>query len=166
MAKRTNSDLQNFTQKTKDRATQTHTKNQGWTRIFSKGKPFGSTCDFRRLSLVINSMMKNVSHECGNNRIVTNEKHRYSVTINQIMMATVKLRWTHLHDIILPRTQMHVDNLFFGQYFFFFFSENIIMPFIYSLKTFYMLFPLINCATLWRTHTKYCISELCWLFSY
>ena len=51
-----------------------------------------STCDIRRLSLVINSMMKNVSHECGNNRIVTNEKHRYSVIINQIMMATVKLR--------------------------------------------------------------------------
>ena len=37
-----------------------------------------STCDIRRLSLVINSMMKNVSHECGNNPIVTNEKHRYS----------------------------------------------------------------------------------------
>ena len=57
---------------------------------------------------------------------------------------------------------MHVDSLFFGQYFIYFFiSEDIIMPFIYSLKTFYVRFPLINCATLWRTQTKYCISELC-----
>jgi len=39
--KGTNSDLQNTTQKTTDRATRTHpNKNRGWTQVLRKGKQF------------------------------------------------------------------------------------------------------------------------------
>jgi hypothetical protein len=37
--KRTNTDLQNITQKTKDRVTRTLTKIRGWTQVLRKGNP-------------------------------------------------------------------------------------------------------------------------------
>jgi len=39
-SKGTINDLQNITQKTKDRVTRTSPKNRGWTQILRKGKQF------------------------------------------------------------------------------------------------------------------------------
>ena len=50
--KRTNNDLQNITQKTKDRAARIPLKSRGEIRCSGKVNSFCSTCDTRRNTLV------------------------------------------------------------------------------------------------------------------
>ena len=50
--KRTNNDLQNTTQKTKDWATRTQLKTEAWTRVLRKGSISCSTCGTRHVTFV------------------------------------------------------------------------------------------------------------------
>jgi hypothetical protein len=60
MAKRTNNDLQNITQKTKDRATRTPLKTMGELMCSRRVSSFCSTSGTRRATLVTNLV---ISHE-------------------------------------------------------------------------------------------------------
>jgi hypothetical protein len=89
--KRTNNDLQSITLKTKNRATRTTLKLMCSGRVSSSC----STCGTRCVTLVTILV---ISHEWGKDRIVITTSgtylchlwHRYSVTVNQVMVATRK----------------------------------------------------------------------------
>ena len=55
-----NNNLQNITQKTKDRATRTPLKTGGDLRCSGRVSSFGSTCDIRCATLITNPV---ISHE-------------------------------------------------------------------------------------------------------
>ena len=86
--RRTNNDLQNTTQKTNDRATQTPLTIGGIMYTCS-------TSGIRRVTLVTIPV---ISHELGKDQIVitTNGTYpwsfvtKYSVVVNQVMVATIK----------------------------------------------------------------------------
>ena len=86
--RRTNNDLQNTTQKTKDRATQTPLRIGGIMYTCS-------TSGIRRVTLVTIPV---ISHELGKDQIVITTNGtcpwssvtKYSVVVNQVMVATVK----------------------------------------------------------------------------
>ena len=99
MAKRTNNNLQNIRQKTKDRATRTLLKPGGKLRCSGRISSSFSTFDIGRVTLVTNSV---ISHKWGKDRIVntTSEHIRghlwywYPVTVNQVKVVTIKLsKW-------------------------------------------------------------------------
>ena len=68
--KRTNNDLSNTTQKTKDRATRTPLKTGGELMCFGKVSSSWSTTDTRRVTLVTNLVIR---HAWGKDRIVNKE---------------------------------------------------------------------------------------------
>ena len=67
MAKRTNNDLQNITQKTKDRARRIPLQTRGELRGSRRVSSSCSTCGPRRVTIVTNPV---ISHERGEDRIV------------------------------------------------------------------------------------------------
>jgi hypothetical protein len=103
--KRTNNGLQNITQKTKDRATRNPQKPREWSQELRNGKHIMLHRWHPSSFLVTNPVM---SHEWVNDRIVitTNVNYdRYSVTVNQVMAATVKLskrcvRFNHYEPLV------------------------------------------------------------------
>ena len=58
--KRTNNDLQNIAQKTKDRATRNTTKTRGWTECSGRANSCCSTCD--TLQVMYTSSGNSVGH--------------------------------------------------------------------------------------------------------
>ena len=68
--KRTNNDLSNTTQKTKDRATRTPLKTGGELMCFGKVSSSWSTTDTRRVTLVTNLVIR---HAWGKDRIINKE---------------------------------------------------------------------------------------------
>ena len=78
--RRTNNDLQNTTQKTNDRATQTPLTIGGIMYTCS-------TSGIRRVTLVTIPV---ISHELGKDQIVITTNGTYSVVVNQVMVATIK----------------------------------------------------------------------------
>jgi hypothetical protein len=84
------------TYKTKDRVTRTPLKTGGELMCSRRVRSSFSTSDIRRVNLVTNPV---ISHERGKDREVLTTSgaylwHRYSITVNQVMVATVKLsKW-------------------------------------------------------------------------
>jgi hypothetical protein len=78
--KRKNNDLQNTTQKTKDRATPTPLKAEGGLGCSERVSSSYSTCDINRITLAMNPV---ISHERGKDRIVitTNGTYPWSFLI-------------------------------------------------------------------------------------
>ena len=91
--KRKINDLQSITQKIKDRATRTPLKARDKLRCSGRVGISWSTCGTRRVTLATNRvisrelwlLLRQTVHICG---ILW---HRYSVAVNQVMVATVKL---------------------------------------------------------------------------
>ena len=81
--KRTNSDLLNITQNTKDRVTRTSLYTGSNLMCFGIVNSYCSTCGTRRVTLVPNKM---ISHEWGKNRIVIRTNGTYPLsTVTQIL---------------------------------------------------------------------------------
>jgi hypothetical protein len=93
--KRTNNDQQN-TYETKDRVTRTPLKTGGELRCSGRVSSFYSTSDTRRVNLATNPMIVMNEERTGKclrqvEHIRGHLWHRYSIAVNQVMVATVKL---------------------------------------------------------------------------
>ena len=92
--KRTNNDLQKIHIKIKDRVTRTSPKTGGERRCSGRVRSSCSISGTRRVDLVTKPV---IGHEwCKNREVLTSGPyrgylwHRYSITANQVMVATVK----------------------------------------------------------------------------
>ena len=86
------------TYKTKDRVTRIPLQTGGELRCSGRVRISCSTSGTHGVNIVTNQV---ISHEWGNDRKCLRQMgHRYSVTINQVMVATVKLStwWLHLNQ--------------------------------------------------------------------
>jgi hypothetical protein len=118
--KRTNNDLQTFTQKTKDRATRTPLK-QGWFGMVGSSC---STCGTHRATLFSNPV---ISHQWGKNRIVitTNGTYPWSFVTQTIQDGQLDHGGIWAHIPKFPKIERYTQFLFSSHFDAIFFFELI-----------------------------------------
>jgi hypothetical protein len=127
--KRINSNLQNNTQRTKDWATRTPLKTESEIRCSGRARSSSSTSGTRHVTLVTNPL---INHEWGKDLIVITTMehlrghlwHRYSATVNQVMVVTVNYNKSTITQQLINKKQFQSG-----------WDQNIIKDFFFRNRT-------------------------------